>query len=232
MTIDLQLDRIPPGAEIGPHRHRRETVVYVATGEFVFEYGESLEWRTVVRAGDVLHEAPGARHRIRNEGSIDVLALLAFHGGAPTSRPAPPPTHPVRALPSARVADPVSRHASALVTRAEGISRRLIAGPGAFDSGTFSVAEVELAPGAIDDWHRHPAAEHAMVVLEGRGTIVVGDIGETLQPLTGIRVEAGLPHRIENTGRTALRYYVCGSPGVDPLVDRQAAEAPRRRRDA
>ena len=52
------------------------------------------------------------------------------------------------------------------------------------------------------------------------------------QPLKGIRVDPGLPHRVENTGRTTLRYYVCGSPGTDPLEDRETAEAPRRGLDA
>ena len=225
MTIDLQLDRIPPGAEVGPHRHLRESVVYVATGELVFEHGESLEHRTTVRAGDVVHELAGLRHRVRNEGSIDVLALLASTDDDPTSTGGPPP------LAMSVAESPVSRQAAALVARVQGISRRLIARPGAFGSGMFSVTEVELAPGAVDDWHRHPAAEHAMVVFEGRGTIVVGDVTETLEPLTGIRIEPGRPHRIENTGRTTLRYYVCGSPGTDPLIDRQAAEA-RRRRDS
>lgn len=225
MTIDLQLDRIPPGAEVGPHRHARESIVYVATGELVLEHGESLERRTTVRAGDVVHELAGLRHRVRNEGSIDVLALLASTDADPTAIGGSPP------LLALSVAEPpVSRGAAAVVARSDGISRRLIARPGAFGSGMFSVTEVDVAPGAVDEWHRHPAAEHAMVVLEGRGTIVVGDVSETLEPLTGIRIEPGRPHRIENTGRTTLRYYVCGSPGTDPLIDRQAAEA-RRGRD-
>ena len=44
--------------EIGPHRHGVETIVYLAGGELVFEHGEALERRAIVRAGDVLYEAP------------------------------------------------------------------------------------------------------------------------------------------------------------------------------
>ena len=62
--------------------------------------------------------------------------------------------------------------------------------------------------------------------------MTVGEVTETLEPLAGIRVEAGLPHRVENTGRTPLRYYVCTVPGLDPRADRELAEAPRRRLDA
>src|SRR4029450_724486 len=77
MSIRLQFDRIPPGAEIGPHRHGVETIVYLAAGEIVFEHGEALERRVTVRAGDVLFEAPSENHLVRNEGTVDALALLA-----------------------------------------------------------------------------------------------------------------------------------------------------------
>ena len=91
---------------------------------------------------------------------------------------------------------------------------------------------VVVAPGAADAWHRHPGAEHAIVVFEGRGLVTVDETTETLEPLTGIRVEPGLTHRVENTGRLPLRYYVCSSPGTDPLDDREPAEAPPRTLDA
>ena len=77
MTIRLQFDRIPPGVEIGPHRHGVETIVYLAAGELVFEHGEELERRVLLRAGDVLYEAPAEHHLVRNDGAVDALALLA-----------------------------------------------------------------------------------------------------------------------------------------------------------
>jgi quercetin dioxygenase-like cupin family protein len=128
--------------------------------------------------------------------------------------------------------EPVARASRAVVTSEGGITRRRIVGPGDFGSAAFTVTEVEVAPGASDVWHRHPGAEHALVVFEGRGSVTVGDETETLEPLKGIRVEEGRPHRVENTGRTPLRYYVCASPGLDPIEDRAIAEAPRRRSDA
>lgn len=227
MTIRLQFDRIPPGAEIGPHRHGLETIVYLAGGELVFEHGEDLERRAVVRAGDVLYEAPAEFHLVRNDGSVDALALLASVD--------PDPRQPGLLLRRWEGHDePVRRGDVAdVVTDPEGeITRRLIVRPGDFGTATFTISEVTLAPGAADAWHRHPGAEHALVVFEGRGRITVGDTTETLEPLTGIRVEAGLIHRVENTGRLPLRYYVCSSPGTDPLEDREPAEAPPRRLDA
>jgi quercetin dioxygenase-like cupin family protein len=118
------------------------------------------------------------------------------------------------------------------VVEGDGLVRRIMVEPGDFGTTTFMVAEVVLAPGASDPWHRHPGSEHVMVVFEGRGIVTVGEVTETLEPLTGIRIEPGLAHRIENTGRTRLRYYVCGSPAADPVLDREPAEAPPHRLDA
>lgn len=225
MTVRLQFDRIPPGVEIGPHRHGVETIVYVAGGELVFQHGEDLQRRVEVASGDVLYEAPADFHLVRNEGSVDALALLA--SAEPT------PQQFGLMLRRWNVDhEPVRRHAEARVVEEDGIATRLIAEPGDFGTATFAISEVEMQPGTSDDWHAHPAAEHALVVFEGRGLITVGDVEETLEPLKGIRVNPGLPHRVVNTGRTVLRYYVCATPGADPLVDREPAEAPPRRLDA
>lgn len=225
MTIRLQLDRIPAGTEVGPHRHGVETVVYVATGELIFEHGEHLDRRAVVRAGDVLYEAPSEYHLVRNEGTIDVLALLAS---------VEPDSHRLGVIFRRwdDEAEPVRLREGAIIVRRGGVRRRLIVRPGDFDSATFAITEVEIEPGHSDNWHRHLGAEHAFVVFEGRGIVTVGNVSETLQPMSGIRIQAGVAHRVENTGRTPLRYYVCGSPAVDPTLDREPVEAPPRRLDA
>jgi quercetin dioxygenase-like cupin family protein len=222
MTIRLEFDRIPPRVEIGPHRHGVETIVYVAAGELVFEHGDALERRSVVRPGDVLYEAPAEHHLIRNEGTADVLALIA------STDPDPRRTALLRRRWD-RDEEPVARRQQAEPKTIDGVTRRLIAAPGDFGTETFAVAEVELPPGWVDEWHRHPTAEHALVVLEGRGVVQVGQVEETLEPLVGIRIDPNLPHRIENTGRTRLRLLVYTTPGADPMLDRQSAEAPRRR---
>jgi quercetin dioxygenase-like cupin family protein len=225
MTIRLQFDRIAPGVEIGPHRHGVETIVYVAGGELVFEHGEDLGRRVVVRAGDALYEAPAEHHLVRNEGTADALALLAATDPDPRRMGTL-----LRRWDDA--SEPVRRREQADIVAHRGIRRRRLVRPGDFGTAAFTITEVEMEPGASDAWHRHPGAEHALVVFEGRGIVTVDETVETLEPLTGIRVEPGLPHRVENTGRTPLRYYVCASPGTDPIVDRQEAEAPPRRLDA
>jgi quercetin dioxygenase-like cupin family protein len=221
MSVRLQFDRIPPGAEIGPHRHGVETIVYLAAGELVFEHGEVLQHRTVVRPGDVLYEAPAEYHLVRNEGRIDALALLASD-----PEPAEPGVLFRRwTLPG----EPIRRRDSARLVKSGGARRRMLVDPGDFGTATFAVEEVELDPGVADAWHRHPGSEHALVVFSGRGRITVGRISETLEPLKGVRIEAGLAHRVENTGRKVLRYYVCGTPATDLITDREPVRAPRAR---
>lgn len=223
--IRLQLDRIAPGAEVGPHRHGVETIVYVAAGEVVFEHGESLERRVVVGARDVLYEAPAELHLVRNEGTVDALVLLAVVDVDPRRT-----GEMLRRWDSDD--EPVARRTDGRIAEHGGVHLAQIVGPGDFGSATFSVGEVEIEPGGATEWHRHPIAEHAIVVFEGRGVITVDGTTETLEPLTGIRIDAGLAHHVENTGRGPLRYYVCASPGTDPLVDREPAEPPARHLDA
>lgn len=224
MTIRLEFNRIAPGVEIGPHRDGAETVLYVAGGELVYEHGEDLARRAVARTGDVLYEAPAELHRVRNEGSTDALALLAA---------VDPDPHRVGTLLQRWEAadEPIRRAGDARAVEADGIVRRFLVEPGDFGSVAFTVTEIEVAPGAADAWHRHPGAEHALVVFEGRGRVFVGDVEETLEPLKGIRVLPGRPHRVVNDSRLRLRYYVCASPGTDPTIDREPAPPPARRRD-
>ncbi len=225
MTIRLEFNRIAPGVEIGPHRHGTETIVYVAGGELVFEHGDAMSRRTTVATGDVLYEAPAELHRVRNEGTLDALALLAAVDPDPTRpRAAPRRWH--------EAAEPVRRRGDARIADEDGIRRTFLVEPGDFGSVTFTVTEIEVAPGHEDAWHRHPGAEHALVVFEGRGTIQVGDVEEVLEPLKGIRVLPGRRHRVRNDGRHRLRYYVCASPGTDPTIDRAPADAPTHRLDA
>jgi quercetin dioxygenase-like cupin family protein len=219
VSLRLQFDRIPPGVEIGPHRHGLETLVYLAAGEIVFEHGPELERRVVIRSGDVLYEAPAEYHVVRNESSIDALALLAAIEV--------PPERPGDVLRTWHAeGEPVRRREGARVVEGPGTRMRVLVEPGDFGTDAFSLGEVEIDRGGGTGWHRHQRSEHVIVVFEGRGTVRVGSVEETIEPLKGIRVEMGLPHAITNTGRTTLRYYVCSTPAADPLSDREDVDPP------
>lgn len=220
MAIHLHLDRIPPGAQIRPPRHGEEMIVYVAAGEIAFEHGPGFSRRVAVRAGDVLYQAPSDDGVMRNDGAIDALTLLAAVNVNPDL--------PADDLPSwrTRTGEPVRRREGARQIVAPGLRHRVLMEPGDFGTQSFSVAEIELDPGATTGWHRHLASEHVVVVLEGRGRVRLGSLEETLEPLKGVRVEMGLPHAIANTGRTRLRYFLCATPAADPLTDREDLNPP------
>ncbi|HYO43162.1 MAG TPA: cupin domain-containing protein [Candidatus Limnocylindrales bacterium] len=225
MTIRLEFNRIAPGVDLGPHTHGVEMVVYLAGGELVFEHGEGMGRRVLVGPGDVLYEAPAEVHRIRNEGPLDALALMAAIDLDPTD-----PSAPLRRW--LEEDEPVRRASAARVVVEDDIKRTFLTEPGDFGSVAFTITEVEIAPGGETAWHRHPGSEHALVVFEGRGTITVGDVEEVLEPLKGIRILPGRRHHVRNEGRHRLRYYVCASPGTDPTVDRVPADAPSHNLDA
>jgi quercetin dioxygenase-like cupin family protein len=220
MAIHLRFDRILPGAQVGPERREAEAILYLAAGEISFEHGVRLSRRVVVRAGDVLYQAPAEEHLVRNDGAIDALALVASVEAGPD--------RPLDDQPSPRATkgEPVRRRESARVIEQPGLRHRVLVETGDFGTRSFSVAEVELDSGATTGWHRHLAAEHVVVVLEGRGTVRIGSLEETLEPLKGVRVEMGLPHAIRNTGRTRLRYFLCATPAADPLTDRENLHPP------
>ncbi len=220
MAIHLQFDRILPGGQVGPERRGSEAVLYLAAGEISFEHGVRLSRRVVVRAGDVLYLAPSEEHVVRNDGAIDALALVATVE-ADSDRP-------LDDQPSSRTTtgEPVRRREGARLIEGPGLRHRVLVETGDFGTQSFSVAEVELDAGATTGWHRHLAAEHVVVVLEGRGTVRIGSLEETLEPLKGVRVEMGLPHAIRNTGRTRLRYFLCATPAADPLTDREDLHPP------
>jgi quercetin dioxygenase-like cupin family protein len=220
MAIQLHLDRIPPGREIGPRLQGQEAVVYVAAGEIVFEHGLSLSRHVIVRSGDVLYLAPSDEGVVRNDGAIDALALRA---AIDVDVRLPLDDQPSWLMPPR---EPVRRREGARLIVASGMRHRVLVEPGDFGTRSFSVAEIELDPGATTGWHRHLTSEHVIVVLEGRGSVRVGSNEEILEPLKGVRVEMGLPHAIMNIGRTRLRYFLCATPAADPLTDRESLDPP------
>ena len=66
----------------------------------------------------------------------------------------------------------------------------------------------EIAPGTrAHPPHTHDALE-AFYILEGCGTVEVGDERHTLAANEVIVIDAAVPHGLENTGDTPMRYLV------------------------
>ncbi len=220
--LRVEFDRIPPGAEIGPGRADAESAIYLAAGEIVAAPVSGPCPCLVVRAGDVLYEAPSSSHVLRNETRTDALTLRATLDhepgpGTPWDRPGN------RWIGDGTTGDEASirRREAARIVERQGMRQRILVKVGDFGTMSFKISEIELSAGATTGWHRHQRSEHVAVVLEGRGTVRMGSEEETLEPLKGVRIELGHPHAITNIGRTPLRYLLCATPAPDPLSDRE-----------
>ena len=69
---------IPAGSRARAHRHvAHESAIYLVSGEVEVRWGESLEHRDVMRAGDFVYIPPGTPHLPVNPGSEPATAVVA-----------------------------------------------------------------------------------------------------------------------------------------------------------
>ena len=73
--------RTAPGMTSGWHHHGRfESVIYVATGALVMEFGPGGTESVEARPGDFLHVAPGAVHRESNPTAAESHIIVVRSG--------------------------------------------------------------------------------------------------------------------------------------------------------
>ena len=76
--ICMHLLTIPPGQRAKAHKHEHhETAIYVLSGSSVMWWGERLEHRMEVGAGDMLYIPAGVPHLPANEGDVPCIAVIA-----------------------------------------------------------------------------------------------------------------------------------------------------------
>lgn len=237
VEIGLSRWRIPPGARNAPaHVHAdEEEIFYVLGGEgFAWHEGRA----TAVRAGDVIvHRVnEGAHTFFGGEGGLD---LLAFGEGSSTSltwlpRPnvmwaaprwlpldAPHPFKAEAACGPLELPEPEAQRPPNVVATADvppevvrhgatDTERRHVAR--AAGSRTSGLVEIWIAPGAEGHPpHCHTAEEEAFVVLEGSGTLL---LGEERHPVRRGTIVArppgtGVAHSFE-AGPDGLRFLAYG----------------------
>jgi uncharacterized RmlC-like cupin family protein len=73
---------IPPGARARVHYHEDiETVAYILDGEVVLWYGERVERRVRVRAGEYLYVPANVPHAPENDGHRPCRAVVGHSAG-------------------------------------------------------------------------------------------------------------------------------------------------------
>ncbi|HRX77420.1 MAG TPA: cupin domain-containing protein [Pirellulaceae bacterium] len=76
-----------------------------------------------------------------------------------------------------------------------------------------SLADARLPVGATTTRHYHPHTEEIYYILEGTGSMRIGDELRTVGPGDAIAIPPGAIHQIENTGREVLKFLCCCAPG-------------------
>ncbi len=77
-------------------------------------------------------------------------------------------------------------------------------------AANFAMRVIEVAPGGHTPYHAHPF-EHQNFVLEGEGTVTIGEEVYPIEPGHVIYVPPDVMHQYTNTGGTPLR-FICGIP--------------------
>jgi uncharacterized cupin superfamily protein len=232
-AIGLSHYRVPAGARAMPlHVHGdEEEIFYVLSGRGI-GYEEGLGGYPIA-TGDVIVARPGQRPHTRFADLDSELELLAFGSGSDThssylprakvmwSAPHWVPLdvdHPFRAeeragpmqRPSALVDRPAHVVALADVervpARGERMVRRLAAAAGSVRAG---LNHVTIAPGGHGIPHCHSMEEEAYFVLDGAGTLI---LGEEVLPVRAGDVIARPP------GTAVCHHLTAGESGLTCLV--------------
>ena len=93
----------------------------------------------------------------------------------------------------------------------DGVTSHLLASQ--LDAGMESLATtlVEMQPGGVQKVHSHPQ-EQCYFVIEGGGTMTVGNESCEVGAGDCIPVPGGTPHGLVNTGAHVLRYFSATAP--------------------
>lgn len=75
-----------------------------------------------------------------------------------------------------------------------------------------SLAEARLPPGAATTGHHHVKTEELYYILEGEGTMQVGEQKRQVREGDAIAIPPGAYHQITNTGQRAMKFLCCCAP--------------------
>ena len=91
----------------------------------------------------------------------------------------------------------------------------LLLAPGQFGAKNLSITWVEGEPGSEQPVHSHPDSEQVYVIVQGRGSMTVGDETQEVGPGTAILVLPDTGHSIRNIGEESLVFISATSPPFD-----------------
>ena len=78
-----------------------------------------------------------------------------------------------------------------------------------------TLAEARLPPGGITAPHQHLKTEEIYYILEGSGSMRIGEETRAVVPGDAIAIPPGALHQITNTGEGILKFLCCCAPGYE-----------------
>lgn len=207
---------LPPGSQFEWTAGPGGELWFVIAGSGRVESGAMPA--TPVRRDTGMWLPPGARYRLRADASgalrLDSVTLPAGRAdGGPGARD--------QAGASGNSAVPLLSDLRDCEVHTTGNRRfRVLFGPGN-GCGAATQFVGEIPPGRAPD-HTHTYDE-VVLVLEGEGVLHAGSDDRPLAPGTCVHLPPGMPHCLENTGRTTLRVLGVFHPGGSPAAKKEAA---------
>lgn len=86
----------------------------------------------------------------------------------------------------------------------------------AWKSRDVSVAYVEMAAGNVSLLHKHNTFRELYYILSGKGILWVGNKKLSVGRDTLVEIKPGMPHKLENIGKSVLKHLVISSPAFNP----------------
>lgn len=215
---------LQPNSSIGHHFHNTSDEMFLildSGAEF------TINGRTSALAGPVgVPSRSGNAHAVRNPTGqpMEWMNINVRVPGPPPTPGAMDPTAtfdlgddrvgaPLDAKPqfiTARFARETLRPVTAL-NGGKGTARyRRLLGPSMFVSNWAYVDHLVLAPGSSAGRHVHPGVDEFYYVLDGEGTVGVGDETASLRRWDGVPIRMGEVHSIENGGSQELEIIIVG----------------------
>ena len=78
-----------------------------------------------------------------------------------------------------------------------------------------SLAEARLPVNGATTPHYHPRTEEIYYIVEGHGSMRVGDEIRSVGPGDAIAIPPGAPHQIRNTDSIILKFLCCCAPAYE-----------------
>jgi len=82
-------------------------------------------------------------------------------------------------------------------------------------SDRITMGMTEVPPNTDMLPHMHEIEEEIIYVFEGTGTVTIGGVTETIEPLTAAIFPVGLEHQVRNTGDVPLKFVFMFNPAFN-----------------